>query len=84
LDQLPAISLTHGSTSIDCHNYKIINVASATNDEDVLTKGRGDELYLASGMSISDLGAPTANVDWAGYKITNLGDATTATDALNR
>ena len=30
------------------------------------------------------MGAPTANVSWAGYKITSLGDATADTDALNR
>lgn len=42
LDSNPAITLTYGSTDIDFNNYKIINVADATNNVDVLTKGRAD------------------------------------------
>ena len=84
LDQLPVITITHGSNDIDCNGYKIINVGNAVNNEDVLTKGVADSLYSAAGQSLSDMGAPTSNISWAGYKITSLGDATAATDALNR
>lgn len=81
---MPAIALQHGSSSVDFNNYKIINVADATNAEDVLTKGRADELYTGAGISLSDIGAPTSDISWAGYKITSLGNATADTDALNR
>ncbi len=84
LDQLPVITLTHGSNLIDCNGYKIINAGAAVDGVDVLTKGVADSLYSAAGQSLSDLGAPTANISFAGYKITSLGNATAATDALNR
>ena len=35
-------------------------------------------------ITLSDLDPPTSNFDFAGFKLTGLGNATTGTDALNR
>ncbi len=54
------------------------------NDNQFTHKKYVDDSLSAFSPSISDLSAPTTNVGFAGYKLTNLGDATLATDALNR
>ena len=42
-----------------------------------------DNAVSGSYPPLSDLPAPTNNVTFAGYKLTNLGNATLATDGLN-
>ena len=54
------------------------------NDNQFAHKKYVDDAISSNNPSISDLPPPTANVGFAGYKLTNLGNATLATDALNR
>jgi hypothetical protein len=47
----------------------------------------GSPAHLAaahSAITVSNLAAPTADVAWAGFKITNLGTPTAGTDAANK
>jgi hypothetical protein len=39
---------------------------------------------IGSSIPLNEIPPPIGNVDFAGYKLTSLGDATLATDALNR
>jgi len=39
---------------------------------------------IGSSIPLNEIPPPEGNVDFAGYKLTSLGDATLGTDALNR
>jgi hypothetical protein len=52
---------------------------------DALNLQTADARYVIGGsIPLNEIPPPEGNVDFAGYKLINLGDATLDTDALNR
>lgn len=68
---------TYALRATNYGGQQIKNVAAPTLSGDVATQG-----YVLA-RSLSDFAAPTTNVSWAGYRLTNLGDPVSMSDAAN-
>jgi len=79
------------------NNYKITSLADGINSGDAINKGQLDTLennvysktdadnrYYLNTVTLNNIVVPTNSVDFNNQKAINVGDATSATDALNR
>ena len=77
------------------NSHKISNVLDPTANQDAATKiyvdnnvgisqTAADARYYLNTVTLNNVSNPTGSLDLNSQKITNLADATVATDALNR
>ncbi len=80
------LSLSGGTMtgSLNLNNNAITNLAAPVNSTDAIRLSSADARYLNSSTRIDQLQAPAGDLSMNSYKITSLGNATSATDALNR
>ena len=88
-------SITAPSADISANLYKITDLANPTLDTDASTKKyvddnkgisqtNADTRYYLNTVPLNSINAPTGDITLGSYKITNLGNASNPTDALNQ
>ena len=82
-DATATLSAVDGTTNVNA----TLTLATVNSDVGTFTKvtvnGKG-LVTAADDASISDLTAPTGDVSWGGYKLTNLAEPTATTDAATK
>lgn len=60
------------------------NAVVPTNAKHLIAKEYADNNFYTNTTTLDDIADPTADLNMNGYKISNLGSATSGTDALSR
>ncbi len=95
LNSTPINYIIAPNDDVSMNNHKVTNLATPTLSNDATTKqyvddnagiseSAGDARYYLNTTTLDTIVNPTSSVSLNNQKITNLGNATFATDALNR
>ncbi len=81
--------LNSPTANINWGGYRITNLGVPSVSADAATKGYVDSYGFSSALfdsylALSGTNSPTANINWGGYRITNLGTPTVSADAATK